>query len=111
MLEGGLNVGVGRSTPNANTMLITTQRVMMPEVRSAIPPRKTLGRNGAEKLAPAYKAKAAERAKVLAPILGELQAAGLSARCMADELNRRAVATLAGGRWHAQTVIRVLDRL
>lgn len=72
---------------------------------------KRLGRNGAETLAPAYKAEAVERAKVLAPVLGELKAAGLSARRMANELNQRAVATPAGGRWHAQTVIRVLERL
>jgi len=70
-----------------------------------------LGQNGAERLAPAYKAKAAERAKALAPVLGELQAAGLSARAMAAELNQREVATPQGGRWHAQTVIRVLERL
>lgn len=70
-----------------------------------------LGRNGAERLAPAYKAKAAERAKALAPVLGELRAAGLSARAMAAELNQREVATPQGGRWHAQTVIRTLQRI
>jgi DNA invertase Pin-like site-specific DNA recombinase len=69
---------------------------------------KQLGRNGAEKLAPAYKAEAVERAKALAPVLSELQAAGLSARGMAAEMNRREIATAAGGRWHAQTVIRAL---
>ena len=50
---------------------------------------KRLGRNGAEKLAPAYKAQAVERALTLAPVLRELQAAGLSARRIAAELNRR----------------------
>jgi hypothetical protein len=50
---------------------------------------KRLGRNGAERLAPAYKAEAAERAKALAPVLSELQGAGLSARAMAVELNHR----------------------
>lgn len=73
--------------------------------------KKRLGRNGAERLAPAYKAEAVERAKSLAPVLTELQAQGLSARAMAVALNQREVATPAGGRWHAQTVIRVLERL
>ncbi|MGH1575580.1 recombinase family protein (plasmid) [Methylobacterium sp. P31] len=72
---------------------------------------KRLGRNGAEKLAPANKAQAVERAKALAPVLTALQARGLSARAMAAELNQREVATPAGGRWHAQTIIRVLERL
>jgi DNA invertase Pin-like site-specific DNA recombinase len=72
---------------------------------------KRLGRNGAERLAPAYKAEAAERAKALAPVLSELQGAGLSARAMAVELNHRGIETPQGGRWHAQTVIRVLERL
>ncbi|MHB2204912.1 recombinase family protein [Methylobacterium sp. CM6257] len=72
---------------------------------------KRLGRNGAERLAPAYKAEAAERAKALAPVLSELQEAGLSARAMAVELNHRGAETPQGGRWHAQTVIRVLERL
>ncbi|HZA91305.1 MAG TPA: recombinase family protein [Gemmatimonadales bacterium] len=72
---------------------------------------KRLGRNGAEKLAPAYKAQAVERAVELAPVLEELQAAGLSARRIAAELNRRRVATPADRQWHAQTVIRVLRRV
>src|SRR5918998_2023481 len=42
-----------------------------------------LGRNGAERLAPAYKVQAVERAVELAPMLRELQAAGLSVRGMA----------------------------
>src|SRR5918998_216583 len=44
---------------------------------------KGLGRNWAERLAPAYKAQAVERAIELAPMLRELQAAGLSVRGMA----------------------------
>ncbi|WP_336489444.1 recombinase family protein [Methylobacterium nigriterrae] len=43
--------------------------------------------------------------------MSELKAAGLSARGMAEELNRREIATPAGRRWHAQTVIRALERL
>lgn len=91
------------------------RRLISARTRAALQAAKArgrrLGRNGAERLAPAYKAEAAERATALAPLLGELQAAGLSARRMADELNRREVATPQGGRWHAQTVIRVLERL
>ncbi|WP_431311102.1 recombinase family protein [Methylobacterium nigriterrae] len=40
-----------------------------------------------------------------------MKAAGLSARGIAAELNRREIATPVGGRWHAQTAIRVLERL
>lgn len=52
---------------------------------------------------------ARERAEQLRPIFGEL--AGLSARKAAHELSRRKVATPAGGKWHAMTVLRVRERL
>jgi DNA invertase Pin-like site-specific DNA recombinase len=54
---------------------------------------------------------ARERAQQLQlrPIFGEL--AELSARKAAEELNRRGVATPAGGKWHAVTVLRVRERL
>jgi DNA invertase Pin-like site-specific DNA recombinase len=65
-----------------------------------------LGRNGADRLAPAYRAEAAERARKLAPLL----AAGMSARQMAAELTARGILTPTGARWHAQTVLRVLGR-
>ena len=41
-----------------------------------------LGRNGADRLAPAYRAEAMERARQLAPIFAELRVAGLCARQM-----------------------------
>jgi DNA invertase Pin-like site-specific DNA recombinase len=69
-----------------------------------------LGRNGAERLAPAYRAEAMERARQLAPILTELKLAGMSARRMAGELTARGIATPNGAKWHAATVIRVLNR-
>jgi DNA invertase Pin-like site-specific DNA recombinase len=69
-----------------------------------------LGRNGAESLAPTYRAEAATRATTLAPLLTELKGAGLSARRIAAELTARRVPTPAGGRWHAQTVLRVMRR-
>jgi IS5 family transposase len=64
----------------------------------------------ADRLAPAYRAEAAERARQLAPILAELKSAGLSARRMAGELTARGIATPSGGRWHAQTILRMIDR-
>lgn len=70
-----------------------------------------LGRNGAERLAPANKAAAAERARKLEPILADLRAAGASARQIAAELARRGIETPRGGRWHPTTVGRLLGRL
>jgi DNA invertase Pin-like site-specific DNA recombinase len=52
---------------------------------------------------------ARERAKQLRPLFGEL--ADLSARKIADELNRRGIDTPNGKKWHAATVIRVRERL
>jgi DNA invertase Pin-like site-specific DNA recombinase len=49
------------------------------------------------------------RAEALRPLLAELS--GLSATAIAAELNKRKVATPSGGRWHAETVIRVQRRL
>jgi DNA invertase Pin-like site-specific DNA recombinase len=70
-----------------------------------------LGRNGAERLAPSYRAAAGERARELQPVLAELEATGLSARAMAAELNSRRVPTPKGATWHAATVTRMLKRL
>jgi DNA invertase Pin-like site-specific DNA recombinase len=70
-----------------------------------------LGRNGADRLAPAYRAEAMERARQLAPLLIEWKNARVSARRMAAELNTRGIQTPTGARWHAQTVIRMLDRV
>lgn len=69
-----------------------------------------LGRNGADRLAPTYRAEAMERARQLAPLLTEMKAAGMSARRMAAELTSRGIATPTGARWHAQTVIRIIGR-
>jgi hypothetical protein len=52
---------------------------------------------------------ARERAAQLRPIFAEL--ADLSARKVAEELNRRGVPTPTGGKWHAVTVLRVRERL
>ena len=68
-----------------------------------------LGSNGADRLAPAYRAEAVERARQLSPILAELKSLGMSARQMAAELTVRGIATPNGG-WHAQTILRMIDR-
>jgi DNA invertase Pin-like site-specific DNA recombinase len=52
---------------------------------------------------------ARERAERLRPIFAELDR--LSARKVAQELNRRGIETPAGGKWHAVTVIRVRERI
>jgi len=56
-----------------------------------------------------FREEAKARAEALRPVLAEL--AGKSARAIAAELNARGVATPSGGRWHAETVIRVQRRL
>jgi|SRR5258707_5564605 DNA invertase Pin-like site-specific DNA recombinase len=70
-----------------------------------------LGSNGTDRLAPAYRAEAIDRARQLAPVLAELKGFGMSARQIAAELTKRGISTATGARWHAQTVIRMLDRL
>jgi hypothetical protein len=57
-----------------------------------------------------YRAAAMERARQLAPVLAEMKSIGMSARRMATELTARGIPTVTGARWHAQTVIRMLDR-
>jgi DNA invertase Pin-like site-specific DNA recombinase len=49
------------------------------------------------------------RAEELRSVFAKL--VGLSARKMADELNRRGIETPKGGKWHAATVIRIRERL
>lgn len=69
-----------------------------------------LGRNARENLAPKYKAEAKQRASDMYETLSELSGQGLSARGIAVELNNRNVPTAKGAKWHAATVIRMLDR-
>jgi DNA invertase Pin-like site-specific DNA recombinase len=66
-----------------------------------------LGGTNAQSLKAA--AEATERAEALRPVLAEL--AGMSARAVAAELNKRKIQTPAGGTWHAVQVIRVRERL
>lgn len=69
-----------------------------------------LGRYGAERLAPANRAAAIERAKQLQPVLADLAATGISARRIAAELTKRGAATPRGGHWHPTTIGRLLSR-
>ena len=70
-----------------------------------------LGRNGAERLAPAYRAEAVERARALAPVVAEVRAGGASSlRAIAAGLNMRGIATAQGKPWSAMQVKRVLER-
>jgi Recombinase len=62
-----------------------------------------LGGTDAQSLTAAAEAK--ERAEALRPVLDKL--AGMSARAVAAELNKRKIETPSGGRWHALTVFRV----
>jgi DNA invertase Pin-like site-specific DNA recombinase len=70
-----------------------------------------LGRHGADHLAPANHAAAIDRARQLAPMLLELRRGGMSARQIAAELTARQVPTMNRGKWHAQTVLRAIDRI
>jgi len=71
-----------------------------------------LGRNGAERLAPIYRAQAAERAQELAPVVAEIRAAGASSlREIAAGLNARGLSSAEGKPWSAMQVKRVLERV
>lgn len=69
-----------------------------------------LGRNGADRLAPAFRKAAEARAIELIPLIARLKGEGKSARAIARELHERRVPTPKGGAWHAQSVLRVLKR-
>ena len=71
----------------------------------------TLGRHGADVLAPKYQEEARQRAKELEPVIREMQSKGYSMRRMATELTKRKVKTPRGGTWHPQTVKMVMQRL
>jgi DNA invertase Pin-like site-specific DNA recombinase len=72
---------------------------------------KKLGRTGKLR-AKVNKAAAKARAVDLKPLLGELEAEGItSVRAIAAELNRRGVPTAAGGAWHPTSVARLLARI
>jgi DNA invertase Pin-like site-specific DNA recombinase len=121
LMESGVDF-VAADNPHANKLMVHLLAAFAEHEREQISQRtkdalaaaKTrgtrLGRNGADRLAPAYRAEAVERARQLAPVLAELKDAGMSARRMAAELTARGIATPSGGRWHAQTVLRIISR-
>jgi DNA invertase Pin-like site-specific DNA recombinase len=122
LMESGVDF-VAADNPHANKLMVHLLAAFAEHEREQISQRTKdalaaakargirLGRNGAERLAPAYRTEAIERARELAPILAELKNSGLSARQIAAELTARGVATPAGGRWHGQTVLRMIGRL
>lgn len=70
-----------------------------------------LGKHG-KKLAKANKADADAFAQSLVPVLQDLREEGItSMRAIAAELNRRAVPTARGGKWHLTSVANLLRRL
>ena len=69
-----------------------------------------LGRN-AERLAAANHAAALDRANQIKGLLAELAASGMTTREIAQELTARGIATPLGGRWHPQTMKRVIERV
>jgi DNA invertase Pin-like site-specific DNA recombinase len=121
LMESGVDF-VAADNPHANKLMVHLLAAFAEHEREQISQRTKdalaaakvrgirLGRNGADRLAPAYRAEAAERARKLAPLLAELKGAGMSARQMAAELTARGILTPTGARWHAQTVLRVLGR-
>ena len=117
LMESGVDF-VAAVNPHANKLMVHLLAAFAEHEREQISQRTKaalaaakvrgirLGRNGADRLAPAYRADAVERARQLAPLLTELKGAGMSARQMAVELTVRGILTLTGARWHAQTVLR-----
>ena len=69
-----------------------------------------LGRN-AERLAPANHAAALDHANQIKDVLVELNRSGMTTREIAAELTARGITTSRGGRWHPQTVRRVMERV
>jgi DNA invertase Pin-like site-specific DNA recombinase len=121
LMESGVDF-IAADNPHANKLMVHLLAAFAEHEREQISQRTKdalsaakargirLGRNGADRLAPAYRAGAVERARQLAPILGELKEAGMSARRMAAELTARSIATPNGARWHAQSVLRMIHR-
>jgi DNA invertase Pin-like site-specific DNA recombinase len=120
-MESGVDF-VAADNPHANKLMVHMLAAFAEHEREQISQRTKdalaaakargirLGRNGADRLAPAYRAQAMDRARQLASMLAELREAGMPARQMATELSARGIATPSGGRWHPQTVLRLIDR-
>jgi DNA invertase Pin-like site-specific DNA recombinase len=121
LMESGVDF-VAADNPHANKLMVHLLAAFAEHEREQISQRTKdalaaaklrgirLGRNAVERLAPAYRADALERARQLASLLAELKSAGMSARQIAAQLTVRGIPTPKGARWHAQTVIRMLHR-
>jgi DNA invertase Pin-like site-specific DNA recombinase len=121
LMESGVDF-VAADNPHANKLMVHLLAAFAEHEREQISQRTKdalaaatvrgirLGRNGADRLAPAYRAQALERACQLFPVLAEFKRDGMSARRMAAELTARGIPTPTGARWHAQTVLRILGR-
>lgn len=70
-----------------------------------------LGSHGSNVLAPLNKARADKFAAQLAVRVRKLRGQGLSVRAITDEMNKAGIETARGGRWHVQTVHRLINRI
>jgi DNA invertase Pin-like site-specific DNA recombinase len=121
-MESGVDF-VAADNPHANKLMLHLLAAFAEHEREQISQRTKdalavakargirLGRNGADRLAPTYKAQAIERARQLAPVLAELRELGMSARQIAAEFMARGIPTPSGGQWHPQAVLRMMARL
>ena len=70
-----------------------------------------LGRNAERSLSPTMQRLWTVPAKQIKGLLAELAGSGMTTRRIAQELTARGIATPLGGRWHPQTVKRVMERI
>src|SRR5260370_16180770 len=103
-MESGVDF-VAADNPHANKLMVHLLAAFAEHEREQISQRtkdalaaakargSRLGRNGADRLAPAHRAEANARARQLAPILAELKSAGLSARQIATQLMAPGIST------------------
>jgi DNA invertase Pin-like site-specific DNA recombinase len=89
------------------------RRVISQRTKAAMAAAKARGKTfgGLNAAGVARREEAVARAEALRPLLAELEARGMSARGVAEELNRRHIRTPAGGKWHAMQVLRLRERL
>lgn len=109
--------------PDVDPFMLHIYAAMNEKERATIAQRTSAALQAAKargvKLGTTGKARAAENreaaedfARGLLPVIAELRTAGItSVRAVADELNRRGLATPRGGRWHATSAARLLHRL
>ena len=89
------------------------RRMISERTKAGLAAAKARGKRlgGLNKAGIARRADAVARAEALRPLLTEMEGAGMSARAMAQELNKRSIPTPARGRWHAMQVLRLWERL